>query len=116
MWVKAAQRAGAHWTAIILLATLGYGLVASAVCLPKARFALDKAHLFALIGGMCGGLGGVFFYRALERAPVSTLVPLAGQYVLITALLSFAFLGEPFGARKLLGVVLAAGAIALLST
>jgi len=116
VWVKAAQREGAHWTAIILLATLGYAIVASIACLPKAKFALDRAHLFALIGGLCGGLGGVLFYRALEEVPASTLVPLSGQYVLVTAVLSSLFLGEPFDFRKMAGVLLAAGAIVLLSS
>jgi bacterial/archaeal transporter family protein len=67
------------------------------------------APLFVLIalGGVLGSLIGLFVYFwALKHDLASTVVPVAGSYPLVTALLGVLLLGEVPSAQRLVGVVL----------
>jgi bacterial/archaeal transporter family protein len=67
------------------------------------------ASLFQLIamGGLFGSLAGLFIYFwALKQDLASTVVPVAGSYPLIAAVLGILFLGEPISFQRLLGASL----------
>ena len=64
--------------------------------------------LFLLIaaGGVFGGLVGLFIYFwALKQDLASTIVPVAGTYPLVAAILGILFLGESFSLQRLLGAL-----------
>lgn len=65
--------------------------------------------LFVLIavGGLLSGLAGLFIYFwALKQDLASTVVPVAGSYPLVAAVLGILFLGEPISFQRLLGASL----------
>jgi transporter family protein len=67
------------------------------------------SSLFLLIamGGVLGSLVGLFIYFwALKQELASTIVPVAGSYPLITALLGILLLGESLSPQRLLGAFL----------
>lgn len=67
------------------------------------------ASLFQLIamGGLFGSLVGLFIYFwALKQDLASTVVPVAGSYPLVAAVLGILFLGEPISFQRLLGASL----------
>ena len=73
-------------------------------------------HWLALVCGMLSGLGAICFYVALEKTnQVGVLVALSSQYVVIVFLVGVLALHEPASARQVVGAVLAAAAITLLS-
>ncbi len=66
-----------------------------------------QSALFFSISGILAGLIGVLtYFKALQYAPTSKIVPLAATYPLVTALLSILFLGESLTALRFLGIVL----------
>jgi uncharacterized membrane protein len=79
-----------------------------------------KRHLkgcgFALLTGLCGGLGNYLILRALALGgEASALFPLTGIFPLITLVLAITLLRERPNRVQLLGVFLALGAVALFS-
>ena len=60
-------------------------------------------------------LAFVFMVEAMQRGQASVAVPIAQMGFVVTALLGFAFLGEPFTARKGAGIVAALAALASLA-
>ncbi len=71
--------------------------------------------LAATAAGLCGGGGLFFFLKALASGPASVVVPLTSLYPLITVVVGVTLLGEAMTPRHLLGVLLAATAVWLLS-
>lgn len=69
----------------------------------------------AVITGICGLGGALFFLVALERGKASVVVPFTSLYPLITLALSVLFLGERPSATNLIGVLFAMAAVVLLS-
>lgn len=53
-------------------------------------------------------------YMAIQRGPISAVMPIYGLNATITAILGIIFLNEPITAEKLVGLVLAVAAIVLL--
>ena len=60
-------------------------------------------------------LAFVFMVEAMSRGQASVAVPIAQMGFVVTALLGFAFLGEPFTARKGVGILAALVALASLA-
>ncbi|MEW6669143.1 MAG: EamA family transporter [Thermodesulfobacteriota bacterium] len=75
----------------------------------------DLNFYWGLIAGVVGSIGGVFYYLALSKGEASRVVAITATYPLVTFVLAFLFLGEPFTLRKCLGILLALVAVALLS-
>lgn len=62
--------------------------------------------LFSM-GGIMAGCFGVFTYFSLLKVDLMTrIVPLCATYPLLTALLGYFFLGEPFSWQRLIGTFL----------
>lgn len=66
-----------------------------------------KNLLFVVLGGLCGGLIGVYtYFIALKHGDASIVVPLCATYPLVTMLFSFLFLNEPVTVSKAVGILL----------
>ncbi|MFZ5810149.1 MAG: EamA family transporter [Chloroflexota bacterium] len=71
--------------------------------------------VWAILSGLAGSLGVLFFYFALARGEASRVVAITAAYPLITAILAFLILREPFTWSKILGLVFALLGIFFLS-
>lgn len=74
-----------------------------------------KGILFAVLTGMAGSLGALFFLLALVRGRVSVVVTATALYPLITIILAVLVLKEPITIKQLFGMFLAMVAIIMLS-
>jgi transporter family protein len=71
-----------------------------------------KSAVFVAAGGLIAGLVGQFaFYSALKAGEASIVVPVAATYPLVALVVSVVFLGEPFTARKVIGIMLVVSGI-----
>ncbi len=61
---------------------------------------------YIVSGLLAGGIGVVAYYRMLQLAPTSKVVPLAASYPLVTAILSIIFLGEQITPARFIGTIL----------
>jgi transporter family protein len=69
----------------------------------------------AVAAGLSGGFALFFFLKALSTGPAAVVVPLTSLYPVITVLLGITFLQEDLSLRHLLGILMAAAAVWLLS-
>lgn len=69
----------------------------------------------AMAAGLSGGVALFFFLKALASGPASVVVPLTSLYPVITVLLGVTLLGETLTGRHVAGILLAMGAVWLLS-
>lgn len=74
-----------------------------------------KGILFAVLTGVTGMLGTLFFFAAASRGKISVVVSMTALYPLITILLAMFFLHEPVTAKQILGMLFAVAAILLLT-
>jgi bacterial/archaeal transporter family protein len=78
-----------------------------------------QSNIGIAMAAICGCLGGVsalLFYRILKMAPASIVIPISSLYIVVTVILSYFFLCEPIGVKKIFGVIFGLIAIALLAT
>ena len=67
-----------------------------------------------VLSALCGALGLLTFYLALDRGSASLAVPVIGFYPAVVAVLSVAFLGERLSVLQIVGVALAVSGVALI--
>ena len=72
--------------------------------------------LFAMLTGIAGMAGTLFFLFAAVRGKISIVVSITALYPLVTIILAAVFLREPLSARQLLGMAFALFAIVLLTS
>jgi transporter family protein len=75
-----------------------------------------RGVIFALLTGVAGVGGTLFYLAAAGRGRISLLVSLTALYPLVTILLAHLFLKEPLTLKHLAGMICALVAILLLST
>jgi transporter family protein len=75
-----------------------------------------KGILFAVLTGVTGLLGTLFYFYAVRNAKVSVVVSLTALYPLITILLALIVLREPISLRQLLAIILAMASLVLFAT
>lgn len=69
----------------------------------------------AYLGGVFLAVGIVAYYRALSLGAVSVVVPIFGLFIVVSSVVGFVFLDEPFTLRKALGIALAGVAVYLVA-
>jgi bacterial/archaeal transporter family protein len=69
--------------------------------------------LFAVLTGVAGMLGTLFYFLAASRGNIAVVVSVTALYPLITISLAFLLLGEPITGRQLAGMACAILAILL---
>lgn len=75
-----------------------------------------KGILFAMLTGIAGMTGTLFFFTAAQKGKISVVVSLTAIYPLITIILAALFLKEPLTIKQLSGMAMAIIAILLLAT
>jgi len=107
---------GAEWSEIYLISSLTSFTIALAVFLiSHAKIHFRPSLLLALGAGLAGGIGYVFFIKALEHGKASIVIPLTALYPVITAILAVILLNEKLNMHQLIGIILAIIAMILLS-
>lgn len=94
-------------------------LVVGLCCLFFVDFRPDfnpKGMLFAVLTGICGMLGTLFFFAAASKGKISVVVSLTALYPLITIFLAAIFLKESLSLKQIMGMIFALIAIYLLSS
>lgn len=120
--LKLAERS-ANWLTVYVASSIAAFAAAllNAIILSRAmdsRVKLDPSGglLIALIAGILGNLGYLFFMLSLARGNAGLVVILTGLYPVVTVALSVMLLEEQLTMPKVLGVILALIAIILLSS
>ncbi|MCR4870154.1 MAG: EamA family transporter [Atopobiaceae bacterium] len=62
--------------------------------------------IFLILSGLATGASWLCYYRALQMADASKVVPIDKLSVVITLVLAFVFLHEEFTAKSLIGCIL----------
>lgn len=65
-----------------------------------------KSWLFLILSGLATGASWLCYYRALQLGEASKVVPIDKLSVVITLVLAFIFLHEPFTTKSLIGAAL----------
>ena len=73
-----------------------------------------RSWLFLILSGLATGASWLCYYRALQMGDASKVVPVDKLSVVITLVLAFVLLKEPFTAKSLIGAALiAAGTLVM---
>lgn len=64
-----------------------------------------KSWIFLILSGLATGASWLCYYRALQIGEASKVVPVDKLSVVITLLLAFIFLHEPFSVKSLIGCI-----------
>ncbi|MDD6050234.1 MAG: EamA family transporter [Clostridiales bacterium] len=73
-----------------------------------------RSWLFLILSGLATGASWLCYYRALQMGDASKVVPVDKLSVVITLVLAFVLLKEPFTAKSLVGAALiAAGTLVM---
>jgi len=65
-----------------------------------------KSWIFLILSGLATGASWLCYYRALQIGEASRVVPIDKLSVVITLVLAFVFLREPFSAKSVIGCLL----------
>ena len=65
-----------------------------------------RSWLFLILSGLATGASWLCYYRALQIGEASRVVPIDKLSVVITLVLAFVFLHEPFSTKSLIGCLL----------
>lgn len=65
-----------------------------------------KSWIFLILSGLATGASWLCYYRALQLGEAAKVVPIDKLSVVITLVLAFIFLHEPFTAKSIIGCVL----------
>lgn len=74
-----------------------------------------KGVLFAILTGVAGMLGTLFYFAAATKGKITVVVSMTALYPLITILLAAIFLKEPVTVKQIFGMFFALLAIVLLA-
>ena len=117
--LKVAMRQVPPQVALVITNTI---LIIAGAAVMVARGTSIQAHLKlgwpALYLGMAGvalSVSIISYYTALDRGPASIVVPIFALSFAVAAALSIVFLGETVKTTRILGLLMATGAIVLLT-
>lgn len=94
-------------------------LIVGIVVLSLLRFKPEvhtKGITFAILTGISGGVGLLFFLFAISRGKASIVVTTTALYPLVTIILASLLLKEPITLKQGIGIIFALIAMLLLST
>lgn len=107
---------GIDWKIPLALFSISMMAVMVSLSPSTLRESVANLHTVAILAGITGAIGFLFFYRALHLGPASTVIPITSMYIVVAVLLAFFFSGEAVTVRKSAGILLAVASIALLSS
>lgn len=91
-------------TAVVL--ALAWGMVFLTGAQKGIQGIGPKSWLFLILSGLATGASWLCYYHALQIGATSKVVPVDKLSVVITLVLAFVFLHEPFTSKSLFGCVL----------
>ena len=91
-------------TAVVL--ALAWGMVFLTGAQKGIQGIGPKSWLFLILSGLATGASWLCYYHALQIGAASKVVPVDKLSVVITLVLAFVFLHEPFTSQRLFGCVL----------
>jgi len=94
-------------TGVVLIVLKGESLT--------AHLNFGQPLLYAGLAGLTLSLSIASYYIALSRGPTSVVVPIFAMYFAVTTIVGFMFLDEEFKLTRVAGIVMAAGAVVLLT-
>lgn len=99
-------------TIVVLVMAWGMVFVTGA---QKGLSTLTRHNLlFLALSGLATGLSWLFYYRALQLGEVSKVAPIDKLSIVLTLIMAFVFLKEPFTAKTAVaGVLITAGVLVL---
>lgn len=74
-----------------------------------------KGIAFAVLAGIAGAIGGLFFLYSISKGEASIVVPTTALYPIITIILAFLILKEPITLKQGIGIIFALIAMILFS-
>ncbi|MFW3147188.1 MAG: EamA family transporter [Thermoplasmatota archaeon] len=74
-----------------------------------------KGFVFALLAGIAGAVGSLFFLLALSRGKASVVVTMTALYPLVVIILSTIILKEPITLKQGIGILFALAAVVMFS-
>ena len=99
-------------TGVVLLMAWGMVFVTGA---QKGLASITRQNaLFLVLSGVATGLSWLFYYRALQLGEVSKVAPIDKLSVVITLVMAFVFLKEPFTLKTLLASALIVGGVVVM--
>ena len=98
---------------ILVISALAWALFRGIKILDHLTF--NQPTLFLLLAGIVLSCSVISFYMALSRGPVTAVLPIFGMNVAVASVLGFLVLGEPVNASRISGIILAGGAVFLLT-
>jgi transporter family protein len=111
LWGVCSKMASAYSRPRQTLLFQAVGAVAFAlVVLALERFQIQRSPIgfgWSFAAGFLNFVGFLFFFAAVEKGKVSTIISLSSLYPVVTIALSIAFLHEKITPREGLGIVLA---------
>lgn len=102
--------------ALFLSTTIFLGLTTVVLVVTEAGTLADVTTPSAgivYIAGLFLSSGILAYYQALERGPISVVVPIYGLFIVGSSIIGILFLGEELTATRGAGIVVAAAAIYL---
>ena len=81
----------------------------------QAHLKLDWPTLFLAMAGVTLSVSILSYYTALSRGPASVVVPIFALSFAVAGVLAVIFLGEAVKTTRILGLLMATGAIVLLT-
>ena len=91
-------------TAVVLV--MSWGMVLMTNTQGGIRDIGTKSWVFLILSGLATGASWLCYYHALQIGDASMVVPVDKLSVVITLVLAFVFLHEPFTAKSLVGCIL----------
>lgn len=104
---------------VLLITSVMLVLASFVIAVLTGEFSVRKlAHPSAwnaYLGGVFLAVGIIAYYRALSLGAVSVVVPIFGLFIVVSSVVGFVLLDEPFTLRKVVGIVLAGIAVYLVA-
>lgn len=94
------------------------GIVVMLIVLASLNFKPEihaKGITFALLAGLAGSIGGIFFLYAVSKGKASVVVTTTALYPIVTILLASLILKEPITLKQGIGILFALVAMVLFS-
>ena len=97
------------WSAFaMILFVLFAGKTATLINLPFKNIS------FLFVSASVSLLGYMFYFKALSKGNASKVVPAVATFPLVTAIIAFTLMGDPFSVQKISAIILIVSGIILL--
>lgn len=99
------------------LLAVGGGFATLAILAGRSAWPANwgRWHVAALAIGLLGGAATWLYYKAISEGPLSVILPLTSQFVVVAAVAGWLIFGEPMNLRTVLGIIFGILSVVLLA-